>query len=255
MSVRIITPARLAMTTKSSRPSRPKAAPAAKFPVFPPRYDMQNPIYLADPAHQAAVRRHLGSPETTIVLGEVPIGPRTTRRRQGLLIPDLLIAFNINRAGVIASRGYSIEEQGKPPDFVLEIASQHTRRNDYETKRIGYANFGVPEYWRFDPTGGEYYPAGLVGDRLVDGAYVPIAIHRIDENRYWSHSEALNLDLCWECGQLRWYDPVAQRYLRTYDEAEDDRKAAESRADRLEEELRRLRPQPGNPGPEPPASV
>ena len=243
------------MTTKPSRPSRPRAAPAKTFPVFPPRYDMQNPIYLADPAHQAAVRRHLGSPETTIVLGEVPIGPRTTRRRRGLLIPDLLIAFNINRAGVIASRGYSIEEQGKPPDFVLEIASISTRRNDYETKRVGYANFAVPEYWRFDPTGGDYYPAGLAGDRLVDGAYVPIAIHRIDDNRYWGHSEALNLDLCWEYGQLRWYDPVAQRYLRTYDEEAAARIAAESRADRLEEELRRLRPPPGGAGPEPPASV
>ena len=59
-----------------------------------------------------------------------------------MLIPDLLIAFNISRAGVIASRGYSIEEHGKPPDFVLEIASISTKRNDYTTKRTGYANFG-----------------------------------------------------------------------------------------------------------------
>ena len=243
------------MTTKPSRPSRAKAAPAATFPDFPPRYDMQNPIYLGDPAHQAAVRRHLGFPETTIVLGEVPIGWRTTRRRRGLLIPDLLIAFNINRAGIIASKGYSIQEQGKPPDFVLEIASEHTRHNDYENKRVGYANFGVTEYWRFDPIWGKFYPTGLAGDRLVDGVYVPITIHRIEENRYWGHSEALNLDLCWEYGDLRWYDPVAQRYLRTYDEAESDREAAESRAARLEEELHRLRPPPDGADSTPPESV
>ena len=44
-------------------------------------------------------------------------------------------------------------------------------------------------------------------------------------------SEVLNLDLCWEVGQLRWYDPVERRYLRTFDE---DRIAA------LEPEVRRL---------------
>lgn len=241
------------MATKPLRPQPSKARPVATFPVFPPRYDMQNPLYLADPAHQAALRRHFGSPESTIVLGEVPIGQRTTRRRRGLLIPDLLIAFNIDRAAVIASKGYSIEEQGKPPDFVLEIASEHTKRNDYEGKRTGYANFGVREYWRFDPTGGDYYPDGLAGDRLVDGVYVPVAIHRIGDDRYRGYSEALNLDVCWEYGQLRWRDPAVQRYIRTYDDAEaraeaaearadaerQAREAAEARADRLEEELKR----------------
>ena len=44
-------------------------------------------------------------------------------------------------------------------------------------------------------------------------------------------SEVLNLDLCWEVGQLRWYDPVERRYLHTFDE---DRIAA------LESEVRRL---------------
>ena len=243
------------MTTRPARPAPQKAAPDATFPVFPPRDDMQNPIYLADPAHQAALRRHLGSPETTIVLGEVPVGWRTTRRRRGLLIPDLLVAFSISRARVIASKGYSIEEQGKPPDFVLEVASEHTGRNDYDTKRTGYADFGVPEYWRFDPTGGDYHTEGLAGDRLVNGVYVPITIHRVDDERYWGHSEILNLDLCWEYGELRLWDPAAERYLPTYDDtaealiaAQAQREAAEARADaaearaqRLQEELRRLR--------------
>ena len=223
------------------------AAKGKTFPEFPPREDMQNPIYLHDPAHQAALRRHLGSPDTTIVLGEVPVAPRATRRRRGVLIPDLLISFNINRAEVISTKGYSIEEQGKPPDFVLEVASPHTRRNDYGRKRAGYANFGIPEYWRFDPTGGDLYPVGLAGDLLVDGEYVPITINKVDDNRYWGHSEALNLDICWEYGELRLYDPVAQRYLLTYDataealaDAEAQRADAEARANESEAQVRRL---------------
>ena len=228
------------MTTRSFR-APPRAAADETFPDFPPREDMQNPIYLHDPAHQAALRRHFGSTDTTIVLGEVPVGHRTTRQRRGLLVPDLLVAFNIHRAGVIARRGYSIEEQGKPPDFVLEIASLSTRRNDYTSKRHGYADFGVTEFWRFDPTGGEYYPAGLAGDRLVDGGYEPIAINSLGDALYWGHSSVLNLDLCWEYGWLRWYDPVAQRYLLTYDEAEDARAAAEARVGELEAQLERLR--------------
>ena len=50
-------------------------------------------------------------PDTTVVLGEVPIG-RTVSQRQGLRIPDLLVAFGVDRAGVIKRHGYSIEEQG-----------------------------------------------------------------------------------------------------------------------------------------------
>ena len=89
------------------------------------------------------------------------------RRRQGLRIPDLMIAFNVDRAGVIENSGYSIEEVGNPPEFVLEVASLSTAENDYTVKRVDYAALGVPEYWRFDPTGGDRYDVGLAGDRLV----------------------------------------------------------------------------------------
>ena len=82
-----------------------------------------DPIYLHDPGYQPALRLHLGSTDTTIVLGEVPMG-RDLRQRLGLRVPDLLIAFGVDPAGIISDRGYSIERWGKPPDFVLEIASR-----------------------------------------------------------------------------------------------------------------------------------
>ena len=217
------------------------------FPEFPPRDDMQNTLYLYDPAHQSALRVHFGNPDTTIVLGEVPVG-NTARQRRGVRVPDLLIAFNIDRPHIIAQRGYSIADQGKPPDFVLEVASIHTAQNDYTWKRVDYAGFGIPEYWRFDPTGGRLYDAALAGDRLVDGNYQPIQIVPGEEAQQWGHSAVLGLDVCWEEGQLRWYDPAAGQYLRTFDEEaqgriEEARRriAAEERVRELEAELRRLR--------------
>ena len=131
------------MTSKPT-PPKPSAEPPARFtpppripvdpgdglfPVFPPRGDMQNPIYLHRPGHQAALRLHLGAPETTLVLGEVPVG-RNLRQRRGLRVPDLLVAFGVDPARIIAHRGYSIEQWGKAPDFVLEIASETTAEND-----------------------------------------------------------------------------------------------------------------------------
>ena len=168
-------------------------------------------------------------------------------QRRGLRVPDLLVAFGVDRAGVIDRHGYSIEEQGKPPDFVLEVASLTTGQNDYTQKRDDYAAFGVPEYWRFDPSGGEYHDAPLAGDNLVDGVYQPVEVVQLGERSYRGRSDVLGLDLCWEDGRLRWWDPAAQSYLLTLDEERDvriaeaeARAAAEARADSAEARVRDL---------------
>ena len=79
-------------------------------------------------------------------------------------------------------------------------------------------SFGIPEYWRFDPTGGQRYDAPLAGDRLVSGAYQRVAIHGSIETGLWGRSDALGLDICWEAGKLRWWNPAAQAYLETHDD-------------------------------------
>ena len=70
----------------------------------------------------------------------------------GSRYPDLLIAFDSDIEADQRSNGYVIAEPGKPPDFVLEIASQRTGREDSGDKRDDYADFVIPEYWRFDET-------------------------------------------------------------------------------------------------------
>ena len=224
------------------------------FPDFPSRDDMQNFLHLYRLGHASMLPRHFGNPDTTVIGGEVPIAWRPSQGR-GVRIPDLTIAFDVSFAGLVGRNGYAIDEQGKPPDFVLEVASKSTGFIDYTRKRDDYAAFGIPEYWRFDPTQGQYHDAPLAGDHLVDGTYQPIEIIQTDEQHYWGHSDALTLDLCWEDGLLRWWDPAAGSYLETPDEEADARIAAEAKAEsehhraehaearvrELEDEVRRLR--------------
>ncbi|MXX54046.1 MAG: hypothetical protein F4Z35_09080 [Dehalococcoidia bacterium] len=57
------------------------------------------------------------------------------------LIPDLIVAFNVDPAAIIRANGYSIDMVGKPPGFALEVASPTTGVRDYTYKRNRYAEF------------------------------------------------------------------------------------------------------------------
>jgi hypothetical protein len=148
------------------------------------------------------------------------------------LAPDCVVAFGVNPRFIVARNGYVISEVGKPPDFVLEIASRSTGRNDYTTKREGYAGYGVSEYWRFDHTGGRYHDAALAGDKLVEGAYEPVEIIHDSDGLVWGHSEVLGLDLCWVEGELRFRDSSTGAYLPTAEEGRASQEAAEAQAER-----------------------
>ena len=159
---------------------------------------------------------------------------RDTRDRTGWVVPDCVVAFGVDPDAIMDRNGYVIEEMGKPPEFVLEIASESTGRADYTVKRDIYAGHGVGEYWRFDSTGGERHDAALAGERLVDGAYEPMPMHRERDGVIRGYSPVLGLELHWYEGRLRFYDPAAGEYL--HDLAE-----AEAELQRLREEIRRLR--------------
>lgn len=243
------------------------AADADRFPEFPPRDDMQNTIFINLPGYLGALNLHFGFSNASIVVSEFPLGWDRSQRL-GLLIPDLMVAFNVDAGAILSDGGYAIDYQGKPPDFVLEVASKTTSARDELIKRMGYAAYGVPEYWRFDNTDGGLYTNGLSGDRLVDGNYRPIEVLGTDHARYRGYSAVLGLYLCWEYGNLRWYDPqtgylpthfqeaasrrseaaaravsdaerIAERAARRAAEAERDAERAERL--RLEAEIRRLR--------------
>ena len=179
------------------------------------------------------LRHYLGGGETTLVTGEQYLCRVVTRSLAGSRYPDLMIAFDVDMDAYHSSNGYVINDQGKPPDFVLEIASLKTGYEDVTGKRDDYAGFGIPEYWRFDQTpNGAWHGARLAGDRLVDGAYQPIPIQRISDEILQGYSPVLNLLLRWENGELRWHDPATGRHIATFADAQARADLAEDLASR-----------------------
>ena len=127
-------------------------------------------------------------------------------------VPDLGVALEADPELLEDQNGYIVEDQGKPLDFVLEIASKRTWRTDVEDKVQFYAELGIGEYWRLDRTGC-HYGYKLAGDSLVDGIYLPIPIEVVSDKEERGYSHALGLYVCWKDGRLDWYDPVAEDYI------------------------------------------
>ena len=199
-----------------------------RFPDYPPRDDMQNWLHLYEPSIVTSLAIHFADDSDVTVASEVPVGPGLPVRDDAR-IPDLLVVRGGDRELMEEQRGYAIDRQGRVPDFVLEVASPSTGRADYTDKRRDYERYGVVEYWRFDPSGGEYHDAALAADRLVDGTYEPIAIDVLDEGRLRGYSEVLGLYVCWEEGMLRFFDPMTESYLRSHEEDSGRAEIAETR--------------------------
>ena len=88
---------------------------------------------------------------------------------------------------------------------------------------------GVPEYWRFDRSGGNLYRQALAGDRLVNGVYQPIEITTEPDGVIWGYSEMLGLSLCYvpdaapermpyDRAMLLFFDRETGQYLMTDEE-------------------------------------
>ena len=172
--------------------------------------------------------------------------PTNLNRR---LQPDIYVAFGVEEPAIRdRDAGYLPWEVGKQPDFVLELASVSTARNDLTRKRDIYAMMGIPEYWRFDATGGEFYGAPLAGEHLVDGSYESLTMTDEPDGHPKGYSPILGLTLAWVDGVFRIYDPSSGDYsqtvrerLSTVDEEAAARRAAEERVRQLEQQLRDLR--------------
>ncbi len=213
------------MTTTATTPGRRK--PYAKLPDPPKTPDMLQHKHISHT--HTMLERRFGSP-STLVSGSGYLR-RDARDRRGYLVPDCIIAFGVDAEAIESANGYTVSDVGKPPEFVLEIASETTGARDYTVKRDGYRDLGAGEYWRFDASGGLYHDRPLAGDALVDGEYVPIEIHHESDGVIWGYSPILNLNLCWDRGRLRFYDPERGEYLRNLPEAEERAVRAEERAE------------------------
>ena len=218
----------------------PKSSARFRLPDPPQREPDEMTSY--DHLHKSGSARylalHFGRPDTTLVEADRWIIAHPDAYRSRARRPDLLIAFDVNPADYEASNGYIISEQGKPPDFVMEVASESTAEIDVGEKRDEYAALGITEYWRFDQSG-EYHGARLAGDRLVDGQYVPITIEELPDGNLQGYCAALNLNLQWNSGILVWQDPATGRPIVTLEDTrqalEDTRQALEDTRQALED--------------------
>ena len=162
--------------------------------------------------------------------------------------PDCLVAFGVDAAAIRGRMLYLPWEAGKMADFVLEMASQSTARNDVGPKRLLYERLGIGEYWRFDATGGRLYGEPLAGERLVEGQYQPIELTLQDDGSIRGYSPTIDAFLSWEPreegqhrGWLHIYDPATGLRLESYTTLADSRRAAEERARRRRGAGRRRR--------------
>ncbi len=167
---------------------------------------------------------------------------------RAVLSPDLFVIFGVSNR---KRRSYKTwQEGGKVPDFVLEITSRSTQRQDEIEKPRLYAHLGVQEYFQYDPTA-DYLTPQLRGGTLVEGTYQPLPLATTAAGLPYLHSAVLGLDLQLhppypELGltpaaqTLRFYDPQTATKLLSRDELEHLREALQEENGRIQQENSRI---------------
>ena len=138
---------------------------------------------------------------------------------RAVVAPDVYV---VSGAPVGLRDTYMLWNEPKGPDFVLEVTSKSTRRDDERRKRDVYAALGVKEYFLYDPRA-EYLAPPLQGFRLRDGEYRLLPAVTALSNRGVSvASEVLGLELRddRDARMVRLRDLDTGEDLPTYEEAE-----------------------------------
>ena len=169
--------------------------------------------------------RYAGRPDV-YVSGDLLIYYEEGNPRRSVA-PDVFVVFGVPHR---MRMNYKVWEEGKGPDFVLEVASPSTWREDVGPKREVYARLGVKEYWLYDPLGEHLKPA-LQGYRLVGGGYERQPLVESLDGTLSLSSETLGLDLWAKGGKMRFRDPETGLDLLSHDEdhARAEREAAARR--------------------------
>jgi Uma2 family endonuclease len=118
--------------------------------------------------------------------------------------PDVFVVLGAEKG---ERRIYKFWEE-PAPNFVLEISSRKTRKDDLGKKKDLYAWLGVREYFVFDPEYKLQPPLRafrLRGQELIEEI--------VSQNRVISHE--LDLELVNDGSTLRLWNPRTQEFLRT----------------------------------------
>ena len=222
------------MASPVSAPARAPAAAAVEYPSSDGKPMAESDAQLT-PLTTAVVwlRNHFRNDPEVYVSGNLFIyyEEGNPKRR---VAPDVFVVFG---ARARERPSYRLWAEPKAPDFVLEITSPKTWRQDQGAKRELYRRLGVREYWQYDPTR-EYLEPRLQGLELVAGRYEALPERELGDGKLALWSEVLGLELRVVERGLRFYDPRSGEELPDLTGTEDKRKEAEARA-KLEAEGRR----------------
>ena len=180
-------------TELSGRATAVAEAPAKPDKVeYPERNWIAQSIAHGDAVLQAAaaLRNHFRECKDVLVAMELAVYYRRGDDNVWLQ-PDVQVVFGVSPEN---RRSYRIWEEGKAPDFVLEVASPATAEHDAEYKLGEYARMGVREYWRLDPEG-TLMGSSLEGYEASGGEYEPVQPVASSDQERWFQSQVLGLEL------------------------------------------------------------
>ena len=227
----------LPMMAAAAATATSSISPTRADDVFYPSSDgkpMAENMWGADAIMNATSELRAARP-TALVAANILLYPEKGNNKKSLA-PDVLVAFGI---GTHKRSSYLVWEEGKPPAWVLEVASKSTQAKDRKRKLCDYAEMGVQEYWLFDAKG-DVYPHGtprLQGLKLEDGEYKPLDSHVVNGKRM-IHSEVLGLDVRVDGELLRFHDSATRKDIRHRSEIEADEELALAATEHAEAEAK-----------------
>ncbi|MGF1600532.1 MAG: Uma2 family endonuclease [Thermosynechococcaceae cyanobacterium] len=137
---------------------------------------------------------------------------------KAVVAPDVFVVLGISNHDRMSYKLW--EENNQVPAFVMEVTSKSTVSEDQGVKKGLYAFLGIQEYFQYDPTG-DYLEPRLQGLRLMEGNYLPIPAMTSDaQDSLIIPSATLDLELHLQAGELRFYNPQSQAFLRNYRETD-----------------------------------
>lgn len=138
------------------------------------------------------------------------------------VVPDVFVVKDLLPK---ERRIYRMWVERKVPNAIFEVTSRKTRKKDALEKPTLYAQFGVKEYFLFDPDS-DYLDPPLQGYRLGKSGYQRIQ----PDSDGCLHCQELGLNVKQDESGLNLYTPSGERLLTNKEEA-----------DRLAEEIHRLK--------------
>ena len=238
----------VAGTTRTARTAVAPSAEAASREhgelEYPERHWVARSVWHGDAVRlaTAALRNHFRDREDVLVAMELAVYYERGDETRWLQ-PDVQVVFGVRRGGNRSS--FRIWQEGKAPDFVLEVASPSTAENDAWHKAREYARLGVREYWRLDPEG-SLMGTELEGYAVSGRRYAPLErIERPGIGRLL-RSRVLGLDLRTQrhdgATVVVFADPrTGEEFNGSLGESDRRRRIAEQRASAAREEADRQR--------------